>query len=133
MSYFITIKTELQNHISNLNSIRIDSKNSKLENHLNQSISVYNDLSYESPEKLKRFIEYLSQEARCVGWSFPENAIEEDCEKSFWNMKNQIKKLIGGMTVNERLYFFGFLEEYEKLPSSHMSARNAILEKLFIY
>jgi hypothetical protein len=132
MSYFKFIKAELQKHISLLKSIENDSQNSKLENHLSESLRIDSELSYESPEKLKCFIEYLSKEGRNFGWSFPENRIEEDCENSFWNMKNQIKKLIGGMTVNERLYYFGYLGEYENLPINHKSERNNILVKLFI-
>lgn len=36
------------------------------------------------------------------------------------------------MTVNERLYFFGYLNDYENLKPNEQSAREEIEFKLFI-
>jgi len=133
MSYFDTIKTSLKNHITFLELIEVDeNQNQKVDNHLKISLEIDKLLSAETPEKLKEFIEYLSQEGRNFGWSFPLNKSEDECENSFLNLKNQMKRMIGGMTVNERLYYFGYLDEFEKLPSKHKTARDNILEKLFI-
>lgn len=77
-------------------------------------------------------IEYLNDEGRYFGWSFPENEKEETCENSFWNLKEKTKKLVGGMTGNERLFYFGYIDEFENLPSSHKSAKDEILRKLFM-
>lgn len=43
-----------------------------------------------------------------------------------------MKSIIQGMTVNERLYFFGYLDEYESLRTIQRSAREEIELKLFI-
>lgn len=137
MSYFEEIKWHLKEHINCLESILkinpSEIENNKIVNHLNETKLVNNMVVSDEPKDLKFFIEYLERESRKFGWSFPENKIEELFEKSFWELQEKIKKLIGGMSANERLYCFGFLEEFEKLPINHTSAREAILIKLFIY
>lgn len=39
--------------------------------------------------------------------------------------------MIGGMTANERLFYFEFLEALDKILSHHISERNEILSDAF--
>ena len=112
---------------SNLNNI-----NEKVRKHIETSNRTNNAIDAEEPDKLKILIEYLALESRGFGWSFPENELEKLCESSFWTMLDKIKNLIGGMTLNERLYYFGYSEEFEKIPVKHKSDRDRILHKLFV-
>lgn len=136
MSYFEDIKSSLNEHIENLKTLSLVNLNvtsrKKIESHLNRSIILNNQIDKEEPIKLKNFIEYLNDEGRYFGWSFPENEKEEGCETSFWNLKKRSQKLIGKMTGNERLYYFGYIEEFEKLPTAHKAEKDEILRKLFM-
>lgn len=136
MSYFEDIKSILKGHIEIIKSISPinlnDSSQNKIENHFKRSVAINEQIDKEEPKKLKEFIEYLNNEGRYFGWSFPENEKEETCENSFWNLKEKAKNIIGGMIGNERLYFFGYLDEFENLPSTHKSAKDDILRKLFM-
>jgi len=109
-----------------------DTSRKKIESHLKRSVLINERIDKEEPQKLKELIEYLNDEGRYFGWSFPENEKEETCEHSFWSLKEKTKKLIGGMTGNERLYYFGYIDEFENLPSTHKSAKDEILRKLFM-
>lgn len=131
MNYFDTIKSVLNDHILYLESLSTDN-DTKAKNHLEKSSKIDAFLSHETPEKMRDFIDYLSNEARGFGWSYPNNETEDLCEISFWNMHSIVKKLICGMSGNERLYYFGYLEEFEKIPIKHKSDRDRILSKLFM-
>jgi hypothetical protein len=140
LSYFEDIKSSLKDHINILRSISLinlnDISRKKIESHLKRSVVISvvinEQIDKEEPQKLKELIEYLNDEGRYFGWSFPENEKEEMCENSFWNLKEKTKKLVGGMTGNERLYYFGYIDEFENLPSTHKSAKDEILIKLFM-
>jgi hypothetical protein len=136
MNYFEEIKLGMKEHIDSISSISLQdltpTSRKKIENHLNSTLEVNIVVDNEDPQKMKKVIEYLEQEGRSFGWSFPENKKEELCEDSFWNLKNKLKKLIGGMTVNERVYYFGYHTEFENIPPNDKSAREEIFLKLFV-
>jgi hypothetical protein len=132
MYYFENIKSNLKNHITFLEELENIGENLKVKNHLIESRKVYEELSVESPEKLKTIIEFLSNESRNFGWSFPENEMEQNSETSFLKLQSSIERMISGMTLTERLLYFGFQEEYQKLETKHKSARDTILVKLFV-
>lgn len=135
MSYFQRIKFDFEKHIESIESLvnsNINEISPKVKNHYDASKKTNSFLNSEDPKKLKLFIEYIATESRGFGWSFPENNIEDLCENSFWEMKNNIKNIVGGMTVIERLFYFGYLEEFEKIPQTHKSDRDRILQNLFI-
>lgn len=136
MSYLEDIKSSLKEHIDILKSISLINLNAtsrkKIESHLKRSVVINEQIDKEEPQKLRELIEYLNDEGRYFGWSFPENEKEETCENSSWNLKEKTKKLIGGMTGNERLYYFGYIDEFENLPTTHKSAKDEILRKLFM-
>ena len=100
--------------------------------HLEKTNHILKIIDGQQPENYKQLIEYLNQEGRNFGWSFPKNTEEEKCETDFWKLKDSMKSIIQGMTVNERLYFFGYLDEYESLRTIQRSAREEIELKLFI-
>lgn len=136
MRYFEEIKSAIKEHLDLLNSISLEDLNQtsrkKIENHINFSVEVNINVDKEDPQKLKEVIEYLEIEGRNFGWSFPENPKEELCEESFLILKSKMKKLIGRMTGNERLHYFGYFNEFENLLPNHKSARDKILMKLFM-
>ena len=135
MNYFENVKSNLQDHIRLLETLVKSSDNGinqKIKNHYEASKNINNSVNFEDPKKLKLLIEYVATESRGFGWSFPENNIEELCEDSFWEMKNKLKRIVGGMTVNERLYYFGYFQEFENIPSTHKSDKDRILQNLFV-
>lgn len=137
MYYFLQIKSFLKDHIELIKSISTDneSENSrrKIKTHLDSTVNVNETVDEEEPQKLRKIIEYLHTESRFFGWSFPENDKEERCENSFWELKQKIEKLVRGMTGNERLYYFGYLEDWDNLLPHQKSARDEIRIKLFMY
>lgn len=136
MSYFEEIKSIFKEHIDLVKMIPLQDLNKtsqkKIESHLKSSSDINESVDREEPEKLKKFIDYLENEGRFFGWSFPENEKEEICENSFWNLKSRMQSLIEGMTGNERLFYFGYLDEFESITSTQKSAKDAILRKLFM-
>ena len=133
MSYHKDIKKCLDIHIHKLESLAPEKQVSeKVIGHFEQTEKVLNNISRQRPEDYRLLIEYLDNEGRRFGWSYPEDKNEEACEASFWRLKDSIKEIIQGMTKNERLYFFGYLEEYENLNSKHRSDKEKIELKLFM-
>ena len=133
MDYHQSIQNALKIHITYLE--QIDDKEflpEKVLEHLVNTIQTLGIIRKKRPKDYKMLIEYLYQEGRKFGWSFPENLEEEKCENKFWEIKKSIKSIIQGMTMNERLYFFGYLDEYEGLNSVERSAREKIELKLFM-
>lgn len=126
----------MKEHLDIIHSISLEDLNqtsrTKIEMHINASINVNKAIDTEDPQKLKQLIEYLAMEGRGFGWSFPENPKEERCERSFWDLNDKMKQLIGGMTRKERLSYFGYLKEFENIPAAHKSARDEILLKLYM-
>ena len=104
----------------------------KVSEHLERIDEIILIIGGKQPEDYKQLIEWLNQEGRNFGLSFPENPAEEKCEVEFWRLKDSIKEIIQRMTANERLYFFGYLDEYEKLKPIERSAREEIELKLFM-
>jgi hypothetical protein len=100
--------------------------------HLEKTNNILQIIKGHGPEDYRQLIEWLNQEGRNFGWSFPENLEVEKCEAEFWRLKDSIKRITQGMTANERLYFFGYLDEYEKLEPIERSAREEIKLKLFM-
>lgn len=136
MGYFEEIKSGLKDHIDYIKSISTEDLRPesvmKIARHLQSSIATNEIVDTEEPKKLRQFIDYLEKEGRSFGRSFPENKSEEACESSFWTFKDKMRKMIGGMTANKRLYYFGYLEEFENLSSTHKSAKDEILIRLFM-
>ena len=133
MSYHRRILNHLTIHVRNLENIgKKEAIQEKVLRHLEKTIQILEIIKGERPEYYKTFIEYLYQEGRNFGWSFPESSEEEMCEKEFWKLKESMKSIIQGMTANERLYFFGYLDEYENLKPIERSARENIELKLFM-
>ena len=133
MDYFSDLKRLLDSHIANLKSIApTEQLNKRIVQHLNRTIDVAKEIALQEPKKSRLLIEYLENESRTFGWSYPENLKEEKCEDSFWQLKNSLEIIIGSMTVNERLYFFGYLDDYEKLNPKHNSDKERIRRMLFI-
>ena len=133
MSYHRTIQNQLTIHVRNLKNIgEKEVLQEKVLKHLEKTIQILEIIKGERPENYKTIIEYLHQEGRNFGWSFPESSEEEICEKEFWKLKESMKSFIQGMTANERLYFFGYLDDYENLKPIERSARENIELKLFM-
>jgi hypothetical protein len=133
MSYHRTIQNHLTIHVQNLENIgKKEVLHDKVLRHLEKTIQILELIKGERPENYKTIIEYLYQEGRNFGWSFPESSEEEICEKEFWKLKESMKLMIQGMTANERLYFFGYLDEYKNLKQIERSARENIELKLFM-
>tara|TARA_R110002167_G_C12349861_1_gene622069 strand:+ start:61 stop:465 length:405 start_codon:yes stop_codon:yes gene_type:complete len=133
MTYYQDIQNNLKSHVRNLESIGEKEKLPKnVVSHLEKTNHILKIIDGQQPENYKQLIEYLNQEGRNFGWSFPKNTEEEKCETDFWKLKDSMKSIIQGMTVNERLYFFGYLDEYEGLRTIQRSAREEIELKLFI-
>ena len=133
MIYYQDIQNNLKSHVRNLESIGEKEKLPKnVVSHLEKTNHILKIIDGQQPENYKQLIEYLNQEGRNFGWSFPKNTEEEKCETDFWKLKDSMKSIIQGMTVNERLYFFGYLDEYESLRTIQRSAREEIELKLFI-
>ena len=133
MTYHEDIYNYLNSHVQNIESIdSIDNLPKKVIGHLDRTVQILKIIDGRQPENYKQLIEYLNQEGRNFGWSYPENAEEEKSETEFWKLKDSIKLIIQSMTANERLYFFGYLAEYENLKSIERSAREDIELKLFM-
>lgn len=133
MSYHRRIQNHLTIHVRNLESIgKEEVLPEKVLRHFEKTIQILKIINGERPAYYKTLIEYLDQEGRNFGWSFPESTEEEKCEKEFWKLKNSMKSIIQGMTANERLYFFGYSDEYENLKPIERSARENIELKLFM-
>lgn len=133
MSYYKDIENCLDIHLHDLESLAPkDQLSEKVISHFEQTEKVLNNITRQRPEDYRLLIEYLYNEGRRFGWSYPEDKDEEACETSFWRLKDSIKEIIEGMTGNERLYFFGYLEEYENLNPKHRSEKEKIELKLFM-
>ncbi len=135
MTYYKEFKSLLRDHIDSLekyvSNFRMSSD--KVRKHIELSNRTYNAFDTEDPVKLRIFVEYIASEARGFGWSFPENEFERLCENSFWEMHSKVRILIDKMTLSERLSYFGYSEEFEKIPEKHKSDRDRILHKIFVY
>ena len=126
----------MQEHITAIQAIPLanipSDSQEKILRHLAAAESANKMLDRETSEKCKNIIEFLHSESRSFGWSFRENPAEEVCENAFRIFEKRITRLVGGMSVNERLHYFGYLEEFEKLIRAHPSAGDEILRKLFV-
>ncbi|UBZ10712.1 hypothetical protein LDL79_00975 [Leeuwenhoekiella palythoae] len=100
--------------------------------YLDKANTILHIIDSQRPEDYRQLIEWLNQQGRNFGWSFPKNSDEDTFETEFWRLKDSIKRITQGMTLNERLYFFGYLDEYEKLRPIERSAREEIELKLFM-
>ena len=132
MSYQQEIKSLIERYIQTLKNINNKILPEKVIGHFERTTEIKELINGEQPENYRMFIEYLNQEGQHFGRSFPENPEEEKCEKEFQKFKDSIKLIIQGMTANERLYFFGYLDEYENLRPIERSARETIELKLFL-
>ena len=133
MTYYENIQNNLKSHLRILEKIsEREDLPKKVNEHLDKTSQILNEIGGQKPENFRMLIEYINNESRRFGWSFPENSDEEKCETDFWKLKDSIKKIVQGMTTNERLYFFGYLEEYENLKPIQRSERENIELKLFM-
>lgn len=133
MTYHQDIEKNLKSHVRNIENIgENETRPKKVNTHLARTNEIIKIIEGQRPEDYRQLIEWLNQEGRNFGWSFPENPEEEKCETEFWRLKDSIKRITQGMTANERLYFFGYLDEYEKLKPIERSAREEIELKLFM-
>jgi hypothetical protein len=133
MTYYRDIENNLKSHVRNIENISEKGvRPKKVTAHLNKTNEILQIIESQRPEDYRQLIEWLNQEGRNFGWSFPENPEEENCETEFWRLKDSIQRIVQGMTANERLYFFGYLDEYEKLEPIERSAREEIELKLFM-
>jgi hypothetical protein len=133
MTYYENIQNNLKAHLLILEKIsEREDLPKKVSEHFDNTSQILNEIGGQKPENFRLLIEYINNESRRFGWSFPENSDEEQCETDFWKLKDSIKRIAQGMTVNERLYFFGYLEEYENLKPIQRSERENIELKLFM-
>lgn len=133
MTYSEEIKKHLDLHLSALeNFIQAKESSDKISQHLNRTLLVVKEINSNKSEKHRTVIEYLENESRNFGWSFPENSSEEKIESSFWQLKNSVERIIKSMTINERLSNFGYLKDYEKLAPHERNAREHIERLLYI-
>ncbi len=133
MTYHQEIQNSVKLYVRNLEGIgEKETRPRKVNIHLEKTFQVLKIIERARPEDYKKLIEFLDQEGSNFGWSFPENLEEEKCETYFWKFKDSIKSIIQGMTANERLYFFDYLDEYEKLKPFERSAREEIELRLFM-
>ena len=133
MNYHTEIEKNLDSHIIEIEkTVKEEKSSDKLIQRLNETLSVRTDINGQRAEDYRKLIEYLYNEGRRFGWSYSEKRIEEKCETSFWNFSNSIKEIVQSMTKNERLYFFGYINEYEKLKPEERSKREHIEHKLFL-
>lgn len=133
MTYYEEIKKHLDLHLSALeNIIQAKESSDKIIQHLNRTLLVVKEINSNKSEKHRTVIEYLENESRNFGWSFPEDSSEEKIESSFWQLKNSVERIIKSMTINERLSNFGYLEDYEKLAPHELNAREHIERLLYI-
>ena len=133
MTYFENIKNSLKSHFEKINEIGLrEDLPKKVIEHFDRTSEILNEIEGNKPENYRMLIEYLNNESRRFGWSFPENPEEEKCETDYWKLNDLIKKIVKSMTINERLYFFGYLDEYENLKPIQKSERDNIELKLFI-
>src|SRR6478735_7753950 len=124
MTYHKDIKKNIESYVQNLESIGSrESLPKKVLNHFERTVQILNTINGQKPEDYKHLIEYLNQEGRNFGWSYPENLEEEKCETEFWKLKDNIKSIVQRMNVNERLFFFGYLADYDNLKPIERSAR----------
>mgnify|MGYP005750159811 CR=1 FL=1 len=132
MNYHQDIEKNLKSHVRNIENIgEKETRPKKVTTHLERTNEIIKIIEGQRPEDYRQLIEWLNQEGRNFGWSVPENSEEEKCETQFWILKDSIKRISQGMTANERLYFFGFLDEYEKLKPIERSNREEIELNLF--
>ena len=133
MTYQQKIKKELQLYSQRLgNNKEKEALSTNAQEHLDRTFQVLKIIEGQTPEDYRQLIEYLYEEGRRFGWSYSENSDEEKRESDFWRLKDRIRTIAQGMTVNERLYFFGFLDEYENLKPIQRSTREGIEVKLFL-
>lgn len=132
MNYSEDIKKHLEFHLSALENIQGNESSDKFTQHLNRTLLALNEVNSKKSENLRTVIEYLENESRHFGWSFPENPSEEKSESSFWELKKRIEEIIKSMAINERLSYFGYLEDYEKLAPHERSAKEQIERLLYI-
>ena len=133
MTYHAEIKKHLVQHLYAIeNSIKGNESSDKATQHLNRTLLVLNEVELTKSDKQRIVVEYLENESRNFGWSFPENPSEEKIEDSFWGLKNSIEGIIKSMSINERLSYFGYLEDYKKLTPNERSAREHIERLLYI-
>lgn len=133
MTYNRDIENNLKSHVRNIENIGEKGvRPKKVNTHLEKTNKILQIIDRQRPEDYRQLIEWLNQEGRNFGWSFPENSEEDKCETEFWRLKDSIQRVVQSMTANERLYFFGYLDEYEKLKPIERSAREEIELKLFM-
>lgn len=133
MSYHRRIYRNLKTHFQNLKNIgKKEILQEKVLTHFENTKKILEIVKGKKPIHYRAFIDYLYQETRNFGCSFPERIQEEKCEKEFWKFKESIRKIILEMNTNERLYFFGYFEEYERIKPIERSAREMIELKLFL-
>jgi len=133
MIYHEDIHNSLKHHIQILENLgNRDTLPKKVTEHLNISLKVLNEIEYRQPENYRQLIEYLNNEGRNFGWSYPENSEEEKCETYFWKLTESIKMIIQKIPFNERLHFFGYLDDYKNLKPNQKNDRENIEVKLFM-
>ncbi len=133
MTYEEHIDQLINSHIEGLLAIEENSTlSSKVSTHITRTKEIQKRIQSKQPKDYRHLIEYLHSESRMFGWSYPEDTIEEKCEVSYQQFWKSIRELIGGMTGNERLIFFGYVEDYDKLSLKMKSAREEIRIKLFM-
>lgn len=133
MTYDVDIKKGFDSYIQTLEGFVQEAQpTDMLRRHLQSALTVSKGIEVGQPENYRQLIEYIAQVSHDYGWSFPVNTIEEACETSFYSFRDTMERIIGGMTLNERLYFFGYLDEYENLKPIERSARERIELLLFM-
>ena len=133
MNYQQEIQKELQLYSQCLeNNTEKEVLSTNVQEHLDRTFQIQKIIEGKRPEDYRQLIEYLYEEGRRFGWSYSENSDQEKRESDFWRFKDRIRTIVEGMSVHERLYFFGFLDEYENLKPIQRSAREEIEVKLFL-
>lgn len=133
MTYHQDIANSLKSYVCNIENIGEEGvRPQNVNTYLDKANTILHIIDRQRPEDYRQLIEWLNQQGRNFGWSFPKNSDEDTFETEFWRLKDSIKRITQGMTLNERLYFFGYLDEYEKLRPIELSAREEIELKLFM-
>ena len=133
MNYEEQIEQFINSHIESLLVLEVNSTLSpKVSGHITRTKEIQKRIQSHQPKDYRHLIEYLSSESRMFGWSYPEDTVEEKCEDSYQQFWGNMRGFISGMTGNERLFFFGYLDDYDKLSLKMKSTREEIKIKLFM-